>query len=552
MIRRHTLYLATAMLSVLVVSCGLPKPHPGIVSTRDGTPLATDVFLPKESDIQPPYPAILVRTTYNKDAGRAGVTMAQMIAKQYTERGYTLVVQDTRGRFGSAGVDSIFLTDGAGYSRDGYDTIEWITQQPWSDGQVGMWGVSAQAITSYLAAASGHPALKCAWVTMGGSNLYHDIFYPGGVFRSRMVDTWVTGQGRADFLPFIHSHSSYDRHWQGVDITNHASGVRTAFYHTGGWFDCMSVGQTRGFKALHESGGEGAKGQQMLVMGPWSHAGTGRTQGELTFPDNNATIKLNKETFAWFDHHLKGETNTIDSLPPVRYYLMGDVDDSTAPGNVWLSADSWPPAGVKDRSFFFGDNGGLNESASVSKAPDSYSYDPRNPVPTLGGLNLFQPIGPADLTSIETRDDVVSYTTPPLTEPLAVVGPVGVTLWASSSAEDTDFMAMLTDVYPDGRSMLILDGPIRARHRDSFTEETPMSPGQAYEFEIDLWETALVFNKGHRIRVDITSSSSPRFKVNPNAVAAGDTVVAVNTIYHDGARPSSITFAVLPPEATTP
>jgi hypothetical protein len=542
------------LLVLTLVSCAtllrLPKSGTHRIRVRDGTELATDVYLPEKFSGK--LPTILIRTTYNKDASNKGIKIAAAMAKPFTDKGYAVVVQDTRGRFSSAGVDSIFRTDGVGPNRDGYDTIEWITRQRWSNGRVGMWGFSALGITSYLAAASGHPALVCAYVALCASNVYDDVFYTGGVYRESTVDRWVAGQGRAEFLPFLYANSAYSEYWDAMNLRTHARNAHASIYQFGGWFDMMSQGQTEGFKALQERGGVGARGRQMLVMGPWSHGGMGK-QGELEFPKNSLDVNPLNEAVAWFDNRLKGVPNRIDSLPPVRYYLMGDVSDSTAPGNVWTSSQTWPPDGAVPISYYLRGGGPLSlEAPGHAEGTDSYRYDPKDPAPTLGGLNLYSPIGPADMSRVEARPDVLTFSTPPLEEPVTIVGTVRVRLYASSSAPDTDFMGMLCDVYPDGRSILILDGPIRARHRNSFERDEFMTPGEVCEFDINLWDTAIVFNRGHRIRLNVTSSNAPRFQPNPNTATPFHTdtvgVVATNTIYHDATHPSALILPVIPLE----
>jgi len=486
-----------------------------------------------------------MRTPYNK----AGWNPTK--ASRFTDNGYVLVVQDTRGRFASAGDDSIFFTDGVGPNKDGYDTIEWIVGQAWSDGNVGMRGASAPGLTSYYATAAAHPALKCAVVGVAASSLYHDAAYPGGVYRMRMVTQWATKHGMASMLPLLAAHPRYDELWARADLPRHAAGANASIYHWGGWYDCMSRGTIRAFQALQERGGEGARGRQVLVIGPWSHGDHKPNQGELVYPLNSRDVDLGREWSAWFDSRLKGIPTRIDSVPAVRYYLMGDTEDSTAPGNLWRSADTWPPADVEPVSYYLQPGGGLAlEPPDAESSSAGYDYDPRDPAPTKGGLNLFGLRGPHDQRGIESRPDVLTYTTPPLEEPVAVAGNVVVRLWASSSAPDTDFMARLCDVYPDGRSMLLLDGAVRGRYRNSLEVAERLPPGEAVELDVDLWDTAVVFDAGHRIRVDVSSSNSPRFRPNLNTweSSASDTVgiVAANTIYHDAAHPSAIIMPVIP------
>jgi uncharacterized protein len=323
-------------------------------------------------------------------------------------------------------------------------------------------------------------------------------------------------------------------------------------YHASGWFDAMVSGQINGFRSLHEKGGPGAKGQQKLVMGAWSHYGTGQTQGELRYPKNTHEMGVLDEALPFFNSHLKGMTTKTDSVAAVRYYLLGDPADSTGTGNNWYQAGTWPPEGSGEMKLFLNTGGTLTRTPpAVTGQSKSYVYDPQNPVPTVGGLNLFGSTGPADLRdSVESRKDVISFTTEPLTEEMIIAGNVRFKLWASSSAKDTDFMVMLSDVYPDGRSMLMLDGAIKARHRESLRTEKSMVPGTIYVFDVDLWDTALAFAKGHRVRVNITSSNNPRFEPNMNTGMAmrADSVgiKATNTIFFDAEGPSSISLPVIP------
>jgi uncharacterized protein len=542
-------------LCLTLSACSLfPESETYKVPMRDGTTLSTDVYLPDGAGESAKFPVILMRTTYNKGAKTKGMKIHALMAKPYLANGYAIVVQDTRGRFESEGVDSIFFTD----RNDGYDTVDWIASQPWCDGNVGMFGMSALGIPSYMAVSSGHPALKCAYIVASASNLYHDVFYPGGVYRKNMGDNWVTGQGREEFLPFIHQHSNYDEYWERVNLGEQQRTVSAAVYHASGWFDAMVAGQINGFKSLHEGGGPGARGKQKLVMGAWSHGGTGNKQGEIEYPGNTNDLNILSEALPFFNSHLKGMATKTDSVAAVRYYLLGDPADSTDAGNRWYQAGTWPPEGSGEMKLYLNAGGKLTKTPPAGTSQStSYVYDPQDPVPTIGGLNLYKPIGPADLKdSVESRADVISFTTEPLTEKMVIAGNVRFKLWASSSAKDTDFMVMLSDVYPDGRSMLMMDGAISARHRESLRSEKFMIPGTIYVFDVDLWDIALSFAKGHRVRVNITSSNSPRFEPNMNTGLAmrADTVgiKATNTIYFDAEGPSSISLPMIPVRKLVP
>ncbi|HID25652.1 MAG TPA: CocE/NonD family hydrolase [Thermoplasmata archaeon] len=238
----------------------------------------------------------------------------------------------------------------------------------------------------------------------------------------------------------------------------------------------------------------------------------------------------------------------FDEWPAVTYYVMGDVDDSSAPGNEWRHADVWPiPA--EETSFYFHENGTLNMDYPGDYDPITYTYDPTNPVPTIGGQNLMLPSGPFDQRLVENREDVVLFTTPPLTEPVEATGPVKAKLFVSSDCVDTDFTVKLTDVYPDGRSILITDGILRMRNRDGRDHWELMKPGEIYEIEVDLWSTSYIWNTGHRIRVAVSSSNYPRFLANPNtadAIYKNTTYkIAHNTLYFDNTHPSCIILPIV-------
>lgn len=253
----------------------------------------------------------------------------------------------------------------------------------------------------------------------------------------------------------------------------------------------------------------------------------------------------------WLDLWMKKDGEGLDKIPVVQYFVMGDPDDSDTPANVWRTSEDWPVAATMRRLYFMPDGTLRQKPPGQKDAVLSYKYDPKNPVPTIGGANLNITKGPKDQRPVEDRSDVLLFTSEKLDNPVEITGPVKVKLWASSTATDTDFTAKLCDVYPDGRSMLVLDGIIRARHRNSMERSELMKPGKVYEFEVDLWSASLVFSPGHRIRVAISSSNSPRFEPNPNSGKPSGvddkTQVATNTIYLDAAHPSHILLPVISP-----
>ncbi|MBK7405050.1 MAG: CocE/NonD family hydrolase [Phycisphaerales bacterium] len=392
--------------------------------------------------------------------------------------------------------------------------------QPFASDRVGMVGGSALGITQYLCAGALHPALKCCYATVGTGYNYDDMFFTGGVFRKSMVEGWLAGQGSSFFVDELEQHPNRDSWWDIVDITARAPLIGVPFLHVGGWYDIFQAGTTRGFRDLAAGGAP-----QKMVIGPWTHGGLyGRTQGELTFPVNAGEHDDNFDNdLRFFEYWLKGVDNGYEDSPRVRYYVMGDVDDASAPGNAWRTAESWPPDSAAT-AFWLTPDGGLTTEALRRGAVDlrdagsvSYRFDPSQPAPTTGGNNLLIASGPYDQRPVEARDDVLVFTTAPLEGPVEVTGDVSARLFISSDRLDTDFMVKLCDVYPDGRSMLITEGALHARHRLGHTSEHLLVPGQLYWMDVDMWGTSVVFNAGHRIRVSITSSSDPKWEVNPNS-----------------------------------
>jgi predicted acyl esterase len=484
------------------------------VLMRDGkTELATDLYLASATR---EAPTILLRTPYNKDT-------ASYVA-WYTVWGYNVVCQDSRGRFASDGLDAVFRADGWGQHQDGYDTIDWIVNQPWGDDNVGMSGGSAVGITQYLCAGANHPALKCCYAIVASGALYRDLFFVGGVFRKHMIEGWLAGQGSSFFMTDVEAHPNDDDWWAEVDIESRVPGITVPFFHVVGWFDIFTEGGVRAFRQLQYDAAEGARGNQKMVIGPWTHGGVyQRQQGELTFPENSTDRGgAFDNDLQFFDYWLKGIDNGFYDTPPVRYYVMGDVDNPSAPGNEWRYADAWPVPATQ-RSYWFTRAGGLTAASAgsvfgtlTSAGSVFYRFDPADPAPTRGGNNLALPAGPHDQRAVEARSDVIEFTTPVLAQPVEVTGNVRAQLLVSSDQPDTDFMVKLCDVYPDGRSMLIAEGAIHGRHRLGHDSEHLLTPGHLYRLDVDLWSTSIVFNAGHRIRVSVTSSNSPRWEVNPN------------------------------------
>jgi len=533
----HRITPLLVFLSVSLLGAASFETHR--VPMRDGVRLATDVFVPETDG---PHPVILLRTPYNKDMARGGLGQGGM------DRGYVIVAQDTRGRFASEGKNWPFDRD----RLDGEDTVKWVAAQSWCNGRIGTWGGSALAITQYQLAASGTDLLTAQHFTVGAPNLY-EVVYGGGIFRTALVERWLSGtKFDEDALERWASHPVYDDYWKERDVSLRFANARAAGIHIGGYWDIFAQETINAFNGFQKQGGEGALGNQKLLMGPWTHGVLQTKAGMLEFPGGDTPPGRAHDSWDWFDHHLNGKDNGVAPTPAVTYYVLGDVEDENAPGNQWRTADAWPPFDVAPTRYYLHAEGGISTRPPPKEGRSlSYDSDPANPVPTKGGVELTIPSGPRDQKEVESRPDVLVFSTDPLTEPIEVTGRVRARLWVSSDAPDTDFFVRLCDVYPDGRSYNMCDGRLRARFRDGLDRERLMKPGTVYPLDLDLWSTSIIFNKGHRLRVHVTSSSDPGFDVNPNTGAgfrANDTSrVARNTLHLDAAHPSQLLLPVVGP-----
>ena len=533
---KRLLLLSTAAVLFCCVSVAAVEPREEMVAMRDGVKLSTIIYLPEGSG---PWPVILIRTPYGKQSQTRSNS-------EWTKNGFAFVVQDVRGTFKSEGKYRPFVDDQV----DGYDTIEWLAKQSWSNSKIGMYGASAMGIAANEAAMANPPHLVAAFVMVARSSTYDQSSFMGGVFRKELNEDWLKRQKAESVLQEIFSHAVRSEFHDRSDMSKHWQQVHIPIYNYGGWYDIFSQGNIDNFVGLQAKAGAPGNGKQKLIMGPWGH---GQLE-EVKYPENagigafggSTSLDLAKR---WFEYWLKGVNNGIMNEPAVRYYVMGDVINPQAPGNEWRTSPVWPiPA--KTTSYYLNPGGTLSEQLPKEReSSDSYRYDPKNPVPTIGGANLFLKKGPMDQRAVGERSDVLKFATPILQSPVEVTGRIAVELWAESDARDTDFTAKLVDVYPDGTERLVLDSVLRARFREGFDHEVFMKKGQVYKFKIDLWSTSIIFNKGHRIAIHVSSSNSPRFDPNPNTGsplrADSLTQVATNSIHHDRIHPSRALLPVV-------
>ncbi len=476
------------------------------VTMRDGTRLATDVNLPEGDG---PWPVIFLRFPYNK-------ALALGIWPEATRRGYVFVAQDTRGRFASEGANLPFDADGQADGQwDGYDSAKWISEQKWCNGRIGTWGGSAGAITQYFLAGTGQPNIVSQHLTVGASSLFRESIYRGGIFRKAMVEDWLKGtkfEPRA--LELWTSNYLLNDYWKDREIVQHYPNVNAVGVHIGGWYDIFAQATVDAFLGYQTLGGPRAKGHQKLIMGPWTHGVMQKKAGDLQFPDADKPPGTAHDPWAWFDATLKSDATEADLQPVVTYYVMGAVDEAGAPGNEWRTAPQWPPVETVPSSLHLRSD----RSASLENAGDSgaavYLSDPSQPVPSIGGYELTIPAGPKNQQPIESRSDLLVFTSEPLKEPLEVTGNVLASIRVQLTTRDADLIVRLCDVYPDGRSFNITEGALRLRFRDGFEREKWMNPEEAVTVQIPLWPTSMIFNQGHRLRVHIASSSAPALEPN--------------------------------------
>ncbi len=544
-----------------------------MVEMRDGVRLATDLHFP---ETEGPYPVVLARSVY-------GRTYAQDPVK-WTDRGYAFVIQDVRGLGDSEGEFIAFEPDGWGPDHtDGADTVEWIRRQIWCNGKVGSCGGSALGITqTRLAAACSR--LDAQAIEVAPSAFYDTMCYQGGVWRKELCEGWLRmfresfGEGSETTCRLWKSHPSRDSFWDSYDVEKRASSITAPGLHTGGWWDIFQRGTIRNFQTRQMEGGEGCRGNQVLVIDDSSH-GESQTE-DYRFSENRRFDYHSLET-RFMHFWLQDRSPGGRPAPAVHFFTIGDDSDPDAPGNRWNTSDTWPPFPVDEKPYFLCSGGLLSEA---SQGPDvrtmTFRYDPDDPFPTLGGPNLTILKGPYDQRKAEsgdmgfTRDyadfgmpdgwirrlaagtreprkDFLKFTTPPLEHPVEIAGTVSVRLHVSTTAADTDFTAKLLDIYPegDGREILLLDGILRLKFRDgSGKPAAPPAPGETAEIRIDLWDISCIFNRGHRIGIAISSSNYPRFERSPNNgddfPAGKDPIPAENTVHTGGRYGSALLLPV--------
>jgi uncharacterized protein len=554
------------------------------VPMRDGVHLDTNIFHPSAAGR---YPTVLVRTPYGKGPDLpAGYS-------SFLDHGYAVVLQDVRGRYASEGKFDALRQEGP----DGYDTLNWIAEQPWSNGRVGMIGGSYLGIAQWRVALLNNPHLKAIFPVVAGSDDYFDRFYsPGGATKLGHRLLWFSlnmtpaGVPRPKFNDYIlhlplrtadqaatHqtlslyqtvlNHPTYDSFWKDISVLDKIDRVHVPVFAVGGWYDNFVESDLNAFAALHNAAGK-TDDKHRIMIGPWAHNMSIPFSGIDLGLDSSAPIRAYQ--IEWFDHWLKGTPeNAVHSSPEMWHNVRSEVDEAPVHifvmgVNRWRDEQEWPLARARYMPLYLASKGHANSLTGdgvlqwtlVKKKdkPDQFGYDPRYPVPTRGGAvccdpKIF-PWGPMDQRPVEQRNDVLVYSSAALKQDLEVTGPIQMVLYASTTAADTDFTAKLVDVFPKGEARNLTDGILRVRYRHGLEKAELAQPGEIYPLTIDAGVTSNVFLKGHRIRVEISSSNFPRFDRNPNTGGrsiADERVLktAQQTVYHSPPFPSHLLLPVI-------
>lgn len=536
------LILALFALLLHGIAIAQERYKPISIPTRDGKTLAADLY---STDTSAKRATILVQTPYNKNFYRLAVNIPDQAGASmfpWDSAHYNYVVLDWRGFSGSR--DAAVT----GYDRglDGYDAVEWIATQSWSDGKIGLWGTSALGLIQFQTARHHPPHLVCAVPLAKDFKTKYTDFYYGGEYRKEHVESLESlGLGST---ALILARPTYDNTWKIVERgSDYADEIEIPMLLISGWYDHFPDDIIRAFDDLRKSSAASVRDKHRLIMGPWIHEGMGEEkQGALSYP--NASSVPDNSSLMFYDHYLRGIDNGFENRPPMQYYDMGT--------DVWRATFDWNnPANRADTLVLHLNEGGALSRAVAADAAIPMMYDPRDPSPTVGGARLVPfgqsvAVGPQDQRSVEERGDALIFETEELADDLGMNGAPEIELFVSSNREDTDIAVRLCDVYPDGRSMLVTQGIQRMRFRDGLgpDDTSAMRSGVVYRVRVPMQNLAMTWRAGHRLRLIITGSNFPQFERNLNTggslYGGRDTLVAFDTI-RTGAYSSRISLPLL-------
>jgi len=554
---KHLLFLFLATSAFAEV-----KTETITIPMRDGVNLTADLY---RDDALAKAPVVLTRTPYDR-------TKQKGTGEKWAKAGFIFIAQDCRGKFGSEGTFAPYNNEG----QDGYDTIEWITRQPWCSGRVGMMGGSYVGAVQWQAAVEQPPGLAVIAPQATWSSFYRNL-HLGGSVRLSLIAGWIAGNSPKPegakpknfneallhlplsevdtaigwdmpWLDAFLTHPEPNGFWTRLDLTSRLPGLQLPALHVVGYHDYFSRESVDNFMIMQKQArDEKTRQQQRLILGPWDHGTIGKTKvAEVEFGPE-AAVDLFAIQLDWFERHLKQDAAALSKpFPPVRYFSMGD--------NVWRDAQTWPPEDFEATSFYLHSDGKANtrkgnglllfEKPSADQPADTFRADPANPAPSTPAKSAVW--GPVDQSATEDREDVLVYTSEPMREPLSFAGNAEAELHVSTDTPDADWAVKLIDVHPDGFAQNIARGILRGRYRDSLLKPELMEPGKVYEITVDLGPVAATIAKGHRLRVDISGADFPLYDRNPNTaegIRGAKTAIATEQVHH---KPGALSRIVLP------
>jgi predicted acyl esterase len=516
-----------------------------MIPMREGKRLSAYLYFPPGDG---PWPVVFEQRY--ADLRGAGTRKA---AASLAEGGYVVALVNYRGTYESEGTWVGYRALGWGELKDGYDTCEWLATQPWSTGKVGTFGSSQGGYAQNFLAVTQPPHLVAQYMVDTGLSLFHEGYRIGGTTRPQrfLALNTTRPEDNRKLLEEWFQHPHYDDYWRDEDCSLHFEKMNVPCFTIGSWYDFMNQGSIASFQGRQEKGGPNSRGKQQLIIGPWLHGrlNKGNKVGDLVYPDN--AIWLEREhMLRWFDYWLKGKDTGVQNDPPVRYYVMGAIGEPGAPGNEWRTANKFPPNAKLVPQYLQAEGGLSDKTPQSEESSTSYKSDPLHPMQIPG--TAFP--GAKDARPFEEQAEVRTFTTPPLEKSVEWTGRVKTELFLSSTAKDTDVLVRVSDVYPGGRSILIIDYPLRARYREGFDHEALLEPGKVHKLAYDVGWISQIFAKGHRIRVTVASTGAPLYEPNPQTGEPltiefpKNAVSAVNTIHHSREHASRILVPVMDTE----
>lgn len=549
-----TVLLALASMTHLIAADpvdlnGVTERHE-MIPMRDGVKLSAFIYTPKGDG---PWPVLLEQRYANGNDPNTQKSFAKL-----AQGGYVTVLANFRGSQLSEGDWRGYRHLAWGEQQDGYDLVEWLAKQPWSTGKVGTFGSSQAGFAQNFLAVTQPPHLVAQYMIDTGLSLYHEGYRIGGVtrperFKSLDKVARVPEHNR-ELMAEWFQHPTYDTYWAAEDSSRFFDKMDVPCFTVGSWYDFMCVGSIDSYVGRQHRGGPNSIGKQQLLIGPWLHGRFKETNksNEMEYPEN-AKFAMDAHMLRWFDYYLKGIENGVTSEPTVRYYVMGAIGEKDAPGNIWRTATDWPVANRPTPFYLYAD---LSLQLKLSESSGdivTWLADPQRPAPIP---SIAFP-GAKDAREFESHPEVRTFTTDVLSEPMEWTGKVQAELYVSSDARDTDFIVRVSDVYPDGRSILIMDYVRRARYREGFEREVFLKPDEVYKVAFDVGWLSQIFNRGHRIRITVASTGAPFYEPNPNTgepltIDFPESTVVARNVMHLNKRNASRILAPLIPASTEP